>query len=118
MSLVTSVKIVGATQNPFSNSEPSGGPPPRTTLAPSCLPISMYSRMRSRCTADTTGPMSVSKSLGSPCLMGLGASDHPLDELVVQRVGEEQARARLTHLAGVQPAAEERGVDGRVEVGV
>ena len=36
----------------------------------------------------------------------------------MQRVGEEQARARLTHLAGVQPAAEERGVDGRVEVGV
>ena len=41
MSLVTSVKIVGDTQNPFSYFGPSGAPPPRASVAPSALPFSM-----------------------------------------------------------------------------
>ena len=41
-----------------------------------------------------------------------------LDELVVERVGQEQAGTRLTHLAGVHAAGEQRPVDRGLDVGV
>jgi hypothetical protein len=61
----TSANRVGRTYQPLSI--PAGMPaPPVTTRAPSPIPCSMYPRTRSRCRAETSGPMRVSSSNGSP----------------------------------------------------
>src|SRR6266516_4826918 len=92
--------------------------------------------IRSCCLRETTGPRSVWASSGSPILIVLARSimrstnwswsesgrsrrvPDSLDELVVERVGQEQAGARLAHLAGVHAEGEQRPVDRGLDVGI
>src|SRR5258707_3904116 len=60
----TPAKIVGSTNHPRSN--PSGRLPPVVMRAPSALPLAIYDSTRSRCRSETSGPIFVAVSNGSP----------------------------------------------------
>ena len=73
---------------------------------------------RSNCSCDTSGPSCVIGSNGSPMRIALRARDQLLDELVVDLLVHEDARARRADLAAVGEDAEHRVRDRAVDVDV
>ena len=72
----------------------------------------------SRCASNATGPISVSGSSGSPSRIARARSASRADELVVDRVLDEQPRAGHAGLAGGREDARHDAVGRGLEVGV
>src|SRR6266566_9496754 len=114
MSLVTSVRMVTGTQWPG----PSGTSPWNATVAPSLggeLEVGLDTGLL---LGRDDRPHVRVEVRGVAHLDGLRPLDHSSDELIVERIRQEQSGARLAGLPLVEAEREERSVDRRVQVGV
>ena len=73
---------------------------------------------RSSCSAETSGPICVSGSSAVADLQRLGVVGHALDELLVDRLLDEQPRAGAADLAGVGEHRHAGARHRRVQIGV
>ena len=118
MSLRTSVKIVGVMKWPLASSGSAGRWPSSAGVAPSSMPIWMYSStLRNWPGADQRAEVGLAVG-GQAHLDPAGAIEQPLHELVVDAGRHKEARAAFARLAVVHEGGPQAAVDGDVEVGV
>ena len=94
------------------------GLPPQRSTAPSASPRATYASTLSRCAALVSGPVSAFSSNGPPSRIRPARSTSRVDELVVDRLLDDQPGAGRADLAGVQEDRGQREVEGDLEVGV
>ena len=92
--------------------------PPSRTSAPSATPASTYAVTLSRWPCEISAPVSAFSSNGPPSRISPRPLDQLVDELVVDRLLDDQPRAGGADLAGVQEDRGERHVERGLAVGV
>ena len=108
----------GGDEIPRARSAVSRRLPPAVARAPSARPTSRYPVTRSSCSADTTGPIRVSRVQAVADLQAVRERRHAVDELVVDRPLDVDPGARAADLTRVREHPHGRAGNGAGQVGV